>query len=1254
MKGLCGCICFILFASISYSQTITSAQTGPWDQGSTWLGGVVPTSSNSTLIDVQHAVNVPNGFSVTVDQVTIGIGATISVDAGGTITVADDGTVAIDVDVYNDGIDYGFLTVSGTLICNNSATIIGTDQGNTNFNSGSVYRHLYTTTQGSIPIANWNITSTVQIQGYTGNITATAGGNWSQDFGNFVFNCGSLGSGIVQFQGLLTSVLNDLTISNTGTTGSARFATTQNPIIVVGRDLTISGVSRVVFNTSGTATTINVSRDFIYNSISATGTITNATGNTTINITRDFTMNASGGQLVLASGSGAGNGTFNITGNFNKTAGTLTETSTGTGVGNINFTGSGVHTFSNTGTISNIINFSVAALSTLDLGSSAITGSGSFTLNGTMRLGSIEAGGALQANTSFGNVRTPVLTRIYASNSSIVYNGAAGQFIGDGFPGSGAVNLTINNSNNVTLSTNLDIVALSVLTLTSGNIVIGTQTLTINGTVSGAGGIVGGSSSKLVIGGTGNFGTLTFSGTNQLLDFTLNRTSSGLVTLGGSLTILGTFTHTAGTLALASNTFTISGAYGPTNPGNFSVTSSSLIIVDGTGTLPSDIGLTGTTLGTLTLDRAATTLTTTSSITINNLNLTSGTFSNGTGITMATGGTITRSGGTISTSPNNTTNSYNLVYTSGTVTSGPELPTNTTALANLSKTGTGALTLGSNITINGILTLSSGSFNAGTNTIDLKGNFVSSAASTLTSSAVTFSAATTISGTSAPTFGAITITGTLTPNVNYGINGNVTSSGTINAGTGSVTFGGTTTISGGTNSFNGLTIAASSSLTAPTGQINVAGNFTNNGTFTHNSGTVVFNGISTVDGSVVPTFFRVNVTGTFNAPANLNLHGNLNLNNGVFNHNSGTVSFTGGGTQQINRNAGSGSITYDLFNVTINKTAGTFFVESGIAGTTFRVENQLTIFNGTATPDVDLDGSTGVGTLVLLSSSTRTARIPAIPAGTGIVGNLTVERYIPNTDGTRAYRYFAPPVIGSTVADWQNEIPITGLFSNPSTGGGITNPNSPSMYRYLETNGGTQNNRYQAYPNNISLPASSFSLANGTGYAIYVRSTGTPTLNTRGTLRTGDFGVPVTITGTEVEAAGFNLVGNPYPAPIDWDLITLPAAISSTISLKDNVDNAGAGTGNFVYYVKNGPNVGGFTGIIASGQAFWVETTANATLTFSETHKASDINPILVRQRQLADVLRIKIYGNGKEDESVIWLNEEATDGADLRFDAKK
>src|SRR5688500_9209378 len=123
MKGLYCCICVIFLASPVYCQTITSAQNGPWNQGSTWTGGIIPTDANSSLIDVQHSITVPTGYSVAIDQVTVGIGASITVDAGGTVTVASDGTIASDLDVFNDGIDYGFLTVNGTLICNNGATI---------------------------------------------------------------------------------------------------------------------------------------------------------------------------------------------------------------------------------------------------------------------------------------------------------------------------------------------------------------------------------------------------------------------------------------------------------------------------------------------------------------------------------------------------------------------------------------------------------------------------------------------------------------------------------------------------------------------------------------------------------------------------------------------------------------------------------------------------------------------------------------------------------------------------------------------------------------------------------------------------------------------------------------------------------------------------------------------------------------------------------------------------------------------------
>jgi hypothetical protein len=210
------------------------------------------------------------------------------------------------------------------------------------------------------------------------------------------------------------------------------------------------------------------------------------------------------------------------------------------------------------------------------------------------------------------------------------------------------------------------------------------------------------------------------------------------------------------------------------------------------------------------------------------------------------------------------------------------------------------------------------------------------------------------------------------------------------------------------------------------------------------------------------------------------------------------------------------------------------------------------------------------------------------------------------------------------------------------------------MYRWLETNGGLSSNRYSAYPNNISLPASSFPLTNGTGYAVFVRDTGTPTITVRGTLISGNVNIPLTHTGAEVDAAGFNLVGNPYPAPVDWDLVTLPGGVSSIISLIDNVSNGGLGAGQFVYYTQGGPQVGNFDGKIGSGQAFWIETSANTTITVAESNKASDVNPVIVRKGQLADVLRIKVDGNGHMDESVIYFRDEATDTYDLGYDARK
>ena len=157
---------FILFLALflgtqGYSQ-ITSVQDGAWNNTTTWDCGCVPTTSDGA-ITILHLVNVSANTSA--DQVFVDAFGTLIIDAGITFTVAN-GT-GNDLGFFNDGLDYGYLVVNGILELSDVALIVGTDQANANFNSGSIYRHLYTQTGGrkqitiyfyaggNSPVSNW-------------------------------------------------------------------------------------------------------------------------------------------------------------------------------------------------------------------------------------------------------------------------------------------------------------------------------------------------------------------------------------------------------------------------------------------------------------------------------------------------------------------------------------------------------------------------------------------------------------------------------------------------------------------------------------------------------------------------------------------------------------------------------------------------------------------------------------------------------------------------------------------------------------------------------------------------------------------------------------------------------------------------------------------------------------------------------------------------------------------------------------------
>src|SRR5690606_10773824 len=133
------------------------------------------------------------------------------------------------------------------------------------------------------------------------------------------------------------------------------------------------------------------------------------------------------------------------------------------------------------------------------------------------------------------------------------------------------------------------------------------------------------------------------------------------------------------------------------------------------------------------------------------------------------------------------------------------------------------------------------------------------------------------------------------------------------------------------------------------------------------------------------------------------------------------------------------------------------------------------------------------GMLTLVSSATGDARIAPVPEGSAILGNVIAQRYLPNTNSSRAYRYLASPVANAFVSDWKNEFPITGTFNDPSTGDewpGIPGPAimsaTPSMFVYDEALGGPLNDRYASYPLD-GTSSSASPIVNGRGYAAFVR-----------------------------------------------------------------------------------------------------------------------------------------------------------------------
>lgn len=421
-------------ATYTSSSNWTPARTSPdpadilqFSNGGTFKATGITTETVGK-IELSNNTNVTFESAATATlTINGGTGDDLSIAAGSSLTIGG-ATNAITVAFASSTTSQinGTLEIlaSRTYNATNSTTTVGnggiirnagtvtSSSSNLSFASGAKYQHNFTTTSGTVPTATWNAASTLEFIGYTTNTTAPSG--ISQTFGNIIWNCSNQTNVIASFGASTVTSAGTFTMQSTGAAGGS-----------------------LALSTSSSAGTL-VCVNYVHN----------------------------GGTLNLNSSSG--NSVVRVSGTLTYSAGTITETGSGT-TNAFELNGSSTQSIPTTFTLTNDIGYRINNSAGVNIGD----GTGTLVLN------------TASAITMVSGAITGTIT--YGASGLLVYNGSIAQTATTvEFPNSnGPASLTVNNSAGVTIPFDRSIGG--TLTMTSGNILIGANTLTLGTSVSSVG-----------------------------------------------------------------------------------------------------------------------------------------------------------------------------------------------------------------------------------------------------------------------------------------------------------------------------------------------------------------------------------------------------------------------------------------------------------------------------------------------------------------------------------------------------------------------------------------------------------------------------------------------------------------------------------------------------------------------------------------------------------------------------------------------
>lgn len=319
------------------------------------------------------------------------------------------------------------------------------------------------------------------------------------------------------------------------------------------------------------------------------------------------------------------------------------------------------------------------------------------------------------------------------------------------------------------------------------------------------------------------------------------------------------------------------------------------------------------------------------------------------------------------------------------------------------------------------------------------------------------------------------------------------------------------------------------------------------------------------------------------------------------------------------------------------------------------IPNSITINSGTVTVN---ENRTASGTVIidngatLVINATKKLTVATLTNNGTITNNGTLTLKTGNTN--------PPTLLNNNSMSGSGVYEVEQSLTSGRNWWYLSSPVSAAQTTIFNTNSnkiGYYNEGTATYTNPITAAES---MTVGKGYVVKFADTNARTITfTGGSLNNGNITITPTRTGTTEGKRGFNLIGNPYPSYIDWDLLYDPASAN-------NMRNAiwfrtWNGTAMDFHTYSDGDGVPDqASGKIAPMQGFWVKVHAdgsNGSLTFKNAHRShraeTGYNPLKVKAADDRQRVRLVLSDGTNSDETLIVGKSYASDSQDA-YDIEK